>query len=141
PSGVYAITASTPQRMVLPGKWESLQHFDRSGSWVALMKDEAGIIRPDGSTASIKGVESVVTVSPDGKSLLLNKTGAGTAIYSSDGSLLASLSDKPLKQAFFTPDSQKAYLTIDYNLYTASAPDWKVQQIPEGTTILGWVGF
>ncbi|HEX7556461.1 MAG TPA: hypothetical protein VF338_07535, partial [Leptolinea sp.] len=141
PSGVYAITASSPQHMVLPGKWQSLQHFEPSGLWVAAMNGEVGIIQPDGAIINIKGVDSVIEISPDGKLTLANRSGSGLALFAADGKLLTALSDKVVEKALFFPNSLKAIYSIYYSLFTVAAPDWKPQPLPEGTTLLGWVGM
>lgn len=141
PSGVYAVTASSPQRMVLPGKWDSLQYFRPSGTWIAAMPGEIGIIQSNEITGIIKGISSVKTVSPDAKFFVADPDGSGTALYAIDGSMSAALAGKSVEKAAFSPDSQKVYFSYDFSLFMAAAPEWKPQSLPDGTTILGWVGF
>ncbi|NMB56032.1 MAG: hypothetical protein GYA15_15170, partial [Leptolinea sp.] len=113
PNGVYAITASSPQRIILPGKWTSLQFFKQPGIWIASMPGEIGIIKPDGTTSRIKGITAVTAVSPDGKYLVASSQDSGSALYTIDGSPVVSLSNKPVEKAFFTPDSRKLYFTVE----------------------------
>lgn len=141
PSGVYAVTASSPQRMVLPGKWEALQFFPHSGAWVASAPGTAGLILHDGSTISLPGVDAVLDISPDGKTIAVNKTGGGAALVSSDGRQLSNLADKPFAHALFSPDGATLYYEIDFAMFTAALPDWKPVPFTDGNMIIGWVGY
>ena len=141
PNGVYAITASSPQRMVLPGKWDSLQFFKQPGIWIASMPGEIGIIKPDGTTSRIRGITSVAAVSPDGKYLVASGQDSGSTVFTIDGSPVVTLSRKPAEIAFFTPDSRRLYFTADNSLSAAAAPDWKPLSHPDGTRLFGWVGY
>jgi len=141
PSGVYTISATAPQAMVLPGKWEQLQYFTSSGVLAASMPGEVGMIHPNGTITSIKGVDSPITISPDGQFYVLNNTNGSVSIYGKEGASIGQLSEKPLQEAFFTPDSQKIYFTVSSQLFIASAPDWKPQPSTDATSLLGWVGF
>jgi Tol biopolymer transport system component len=141
PNGVYAVTAFSSQHMVLPGKWKTLQFFEHAKTWIAGSGGEAGIIRPDGITVTIKGVDSTLDVSADGKFLIVNLTGRGSALYTTDGSKIAVLSDKPVSKAFFSPDSRMIYYQSDYAMFTAAAPDWKPQPFADGNLLIGWVGY
>jgi hypothetical protein len=141
PNGAYAVTAFTPQHMVLPGKWETLQFYTHAKTWVAGGVGVIGVIRPDGATLTIKGVDSTLDVSADGKLLAANITGGGSALYSFDGKMITGLSDKPLTKALFTPDNQKIYYEVGYTMFTASAPDWKSRPFADGNLLIGWVGY
>jgi hypothetical protein len=141
PSGVYAVSASTPQRLILPGKWATLQHFQPSGLWVATLPGEAGLINPDGSTKMISNIDSVAGVSPDGNLVLLNQTGGGLGLYSTSGKLLVKVTEKPVEKIFFSPDSKRFFFTLDGAGFIAGSPDWKPQSRPDFNRLFGWVGY
>jgi hypothetical protein len=141
PNGVYAVTAFSPQRMVLPRKWSSLQFFPHARTWIAGGTGVAGIIRPEGVTLTIKGVESILDVSADAKYLAANTTGAGLTVFGSDGVSKAVLTGKPARCAFFTPDGQTLYYEAASQIFTASAPEWKSELFTNGNTLIGWVGY
>jgi dipeptidyl aminopeptidase/acylaminoacyl peptidase len=141
PSGVYAVTASSPQRMVLPGKWEYLQRFTPSGLLVASMPGQVGVILPDGKATTIDNVDSIAGVSPDGKLLLLNQTGGGLGLFSSDGKLLVNISDKPVEKVYFSPDNQHFFYSNNFTGYESASPDWKPQPRPDFNSLIGWVGL
>jgi WD40 repeat protein len=141
PNGVYAVTAFSPQRMVLPGKWSSLQFNPHARTWIAGGTGVTGIIRPDGVTVTITGVESILDVSADAKYLAANTMGAGLTLFTNDGATRAVLTGKPARAAFFTPDSQKLYYEAADQMFTASPPDWKPQPFTDGNQLIGWVGY
>jgi hypothetical protein len=74
------------------------------------MPGEVGMIHPNGTITSIKGVDSPITISPDGQFYVLNNTNGSVSIYGKEGASIGQLSEKPLQEAFFTPDSQKNIL-------------------------------
>lgn len=141
PSGVYAVTPDSPQRMVLPGDWEFLQYFPSSGIWAASSQDGAEIIPPDGSTLSLKGIQTVQSISTDGQWLAGSNENSGLVLAPADGTKVFPLADSPVQAVFFSPDSQKIYYSIENTVFLASLPDWKPQLVPEASTLLGWVGF
>jgi hypothetical protein len=105
------------------------------------MAGQVGLIWPDGKTTTIKNVNSVAGVSSDGKLILLNQTGSGLGLFSSDGRLLVHIFDKPVEKVYFSPDNQRLFFTSDFTGFEAASPDWKPQPRPDFSSLVGWVGY
>jgi len=141
PAGVYAVKSLSPLRMILPGKWDTLKFFPHAKTWIAASPGITGIIRPDGVNVTIKGVDTIIDISPDGKYIVGNTSPGGLALFTNEGIKTIVLSEKPARKAYFSPDGQKIYFESANAMFTASAPEWKPQPFPVGNILIGWVGY
>jgi hypothetical protein len=75
------------------------------------------------------------------ENLVASGQDSGSTVYTSDGSPVVSLSNKPVEKAFFTPDSRRLHFTVENSLSAAASPDLKPLSHPDGTSLFGWVGY
>jgi hypothetical protein len=143
-AGVYWATASTGPVTVGKGKWTHMAWSPAAKRFFASGLNGVLSFAPGKEKVTFQDEDNLPEASANGELLAFYSSESGIKtglrLYSPDGKLFREVTNQPVQEASWRPDSTGLFYVAGGSLYYLEKPGSESVLLGEGVSNLGWVG-